>query len=83
MKYDLLKECVGTLRVLRARMHKELDASITAELDDVIRLADDFGDYGEIGLSLGMVPIVTHKEIMGFSFNRIWRAVKREAARHQ
>ena len=36
MKYDLLKECVGTLKVLRARMHKELDASITAELDDVI-----------------------------------------------
>lgn len=36
MKYDLLKECVGTLKVLRAQMHKELDASITAELDDVI-----------------------------------------------
>ncbi len=36
MKYDLLKECVGTLKVLRARMHKELDASITAELDNVI-----------------------------------------------
>jgi 3-hydroxybutyryl-CoA dehydrogenase len=29
--------------------------------------------------SLGMVPIVTMKEIMGFSFNRIWRAIKREA----
>ncbi|MBW1711541.1 MAG: 3-hydroxyacyl-CoA dehydrogenase family protein [Deltaproteobacteria bacterium] len=29
--------------------------------------------------SLGMVPIVTLKQIMGFSFNRIWRAVKREA----
>ena len=28
--------------------------------------------------SLGMVPIVTYKEIMGFSFNRVWRAVKRE-----
>ena len=28
--------------------------------------------------SLGMVPIVTCKEIMGFSFNRVWRAVKRE-----
>lgn len=24
------------------------------------------------------VPIVTHKEIMGFSFNRVWRAIKRE-----
>ena len=29
--------------------------------------------------SLKMVPIVTLKEIMGFSFNRIWRAIKREA----
>jgi 3-hydroxybutyryl-CoA dehydrogenase len=29
--------------------------------------------------SLGMVPIVTWKEIMGFTFNRIWRAIKREA----
>jgi 3-hydroxybutyryl-CoA dehydrogenase len=29
--------------------------------------------------SLRMVPVVTYKEIMGFSFNRIWRAVKREA----
>jgi 3-hydroxybutyryl-CoA dehydrogenase len=28
--------------------------------------------------SLGMVPIVTWKEIMGFTFNRIWRAIKRE-----
>jgi len=29
--------------------------------------------------SLDMVPIVTRKEIMGFSFNRIWRAIKKEA----
>lgn len=36
MKHDLLKECVNTLRALRARMHEELDASVTAELDDVI-----------------------------------------------
>lgn len=36
MKYDLLKECVGALRALRARMHEKLDASITTELDDVI-----------------------------------------------
>lgn len=28
--------------------------------------------------SLNMVPIVTLKEIMGFSFNRVWRAIKRE-----
>ena len=28
--------------------------------------------------SLGMVSIVTYKEIMGFSHNRVWRAVKRE-----
>jgi 3-hydroxybutyryl-CoA dehydrogenase len=28
--------------------------------------------------SLNMVPIVTYKEIMGFSFNRVWRAIKRE-----
>lgn len=36
MKHNLLKECVGALRALRARMHEELDASITTELDDVI-----------------------------------------------
>lgn len=29
-------------------------------------------------LSLNMVPIVTLKEIMGFSFNRTWRAIKKE-----
>jgi 3-hydroxybutyryl-CoA dehydrogenase len=29
--------------------------------------------------SLGLVPIITLKEIMGFSFNRVWRAIKREA----
>ena len=36
MKHDLLKECVSTLGALRARKHEELDASVTAELDDVI-----------------------------------------------
>jgi len=36
MKHDLLKECVNTLGALRARKHEELDASVTAELDDVI-----------------------------------------------
>lgn len=29
--------------------------------------------------SIKMVPIVIKREIMGFAFNRIWRAVKREA----
>jgi 3-hydroxybutyryl-CoA dehydrogenase len=28
--------------------------------------------------AIKMVPIVTKKEIMGFSFNRVWRAIKRE-----
>lgn len=37
MKHDLLKECVGALRALRARMHEELDVGVTAELDDVIK----------------------------------------------
>ena len=36
MKHDPLKERVSALVVLRARMHEELDASVTAELDDVI-----------------------------------------------
>lgn len=27
---------------------------------------------------LDMVPIITYREIMGFSFNRVWRAIKRE-----
>jgi 3-hydroxybutyryl-CoA dehydrogenase len=29
--------------------------------------------------SLGFIPLVTHKEISGFSLNRIWRVVKKEA----
>lgn len=29
--------------------------------------------------AIGTVPIVTRKEIMGFSMNRVWRAIKREA----
>lgn len=28
---------------------------------------------------LGMVPVVTRKEIMGYAFNRIWRAIKKES----
>ena len=36
MKHDLLKECLSALVALRARMHEELDAGVTAELDDVI-----------------------------------------------
>jgi len=27
---------------------------------------------------LNMIPIITYREIMGFSFNRVWRAIKRE-----
>lgn len=37
MKYDLLKECVGALKALSARMHEELDAGVTTELSDVIK----------------------------------------------
>ncbi len=29
-------------------------------------------------LDIHCVPVITKKEIMGFSFNRIWRAIKRE-----
>lgn len=28
--------------------------------------------------AIGTVPIVTRREIMGFAFNRVWRAIKRE-----
>ena len=37
MKRDLLKECVDALKGLRAQMHKEPDAGVTAALDDVIQ----------------------------------------------
>jgi hypothetical protein len=37
MQHNQLKECVRALKALRARKHKELDASVTTELDDVIR----------------------------------------------
>lgn len=29
-------------------------------------------------INIGTVPIVSRREIMGFSFNRVWRAIKRE-----
>ena len=28
--------------------------------------------------AIGMVPLLTRKEIMGYSFNRLWRAIKKE-----
>ncbi len=31
--------------------------------------------------SLGFIPLVTHKEIKGFSLNRTWRAIKKEVLR--
>jgi hypothetical protein len=36
VKHDLLKECVEALRALRAKKHKELDAGVIAELEQVI-----------------------------------------------
>jgi len=45
----------------------------TATSDATMHSAEEFVK------SLGMVPITTQKEIMGFSFNRIWRVIKREA----
>jgi len=36
MQGDLLKKCVYALKGCRARKHGELDASVNAELDDVI-----------------------------------------------
>lgn len=30
-------------------------------------------------ISIGMVPLSVNKELLGFCFNRIWRAIKREA----
>jgi 3-hydroxybutyryl-CoA dehydrogenase len=44
------------------------------------KTADEALVAGEMFVrQLDMVPIVTHREIMGFSFNRVWRAIKREA----
>lgn len=36
MKHDLLRECVEALYAFRVRKHKELDAGVAAELDEVI-----------------------------------------------
>ena len=33
----------------------------------------------ELLKTIGTIPILTRKEIMGFSLNRVWRAIKREA----
>jgi len=42
-------------------------------------VSDETKAAGEAFLkSIKMVPIITEKEIMGFSFNRTWRAIKRE-----
>jgi 3-hydroxybutyryl-CoA dehydrogenase len=29
--------------------------------------------------SIKLVPVITKREVMGFAFNRIWRAIKKEA----
>ena len=34
---------------------------------------------GEFVRSLGIVPLKVNKELLGFCFNRIWRAIKKEA----
>ncbi len=44
-----------------------------ADVSEETRIAGE-----EFLKSIKMVPIVTEKEIMGFSFNRVWRAIKRE-----
>jgi 3-hydroxybutyryl-CoA dehydrogenase len=49
------------------------------ELMRAEKTADDALVAGEKFVRLlDMVPIVTYREIMGFSFNRVWRAIKRE-----
>lgn len=44
-----------------------------ATAEDVLETGRDFVR------SIGLVPLTVKRELMGFCFNRIWRAVKREA----
>jgi 3-hydroxybutyryl-CoA dehydrogenase len=54
----------------------------TDKLVEVMRGAKTSDEALVVGVEfirkLEMVPIVTYREIMGFSFNRVWRAIKRE-----
>lgn len=52
--------------LLEVMGHSETAAKSVAAVERLVR-------------SINLVPIVIKREIMGFAFNRIWRAVKREA----
>jgi 3-hydroxybutyryl-CoA dehydrogenase len=40
---------------------------------------DAIGRMSRFALSIGMTPLVVQKESTGFIFNRVWRAIKKEA----
>ena len=71
------------------RSHKVFNINFSDPSDDHDKLVELMGSEGtsketllageHFVLSLKMVPIVTKREIMGFAFNRIWRAIKKEA----
>ena len=44
MKTDLLETCIASLRKLHTSKHKELDTSVTAELDAVIKQLESCRD---------------------------------------
>lgn len=73
MKDELLKECVRALRALRARKHKELDASVTAELDGVItrleRCQETAGDDVKIGAELRAQTLETLSKCLSSATN--------------
>jgi 3-hydroxybutyryl-CoA dehydrogenase len=67
-------------RVFNMNFTDPVAGDLLVELMGHADTAPETLDGGEAFVkAIGMVPIVTRREIMGFSFNRVWRAIKREA----
>jgi hypothetical protein len=52
-----LKESIATLEKLRAAHHSQLDASVMAELDDVLKELTRFDQLGKRDVPLGEIAL--------------------------
>jgi 3-hydroxybutyryl-CoA dehydrogenase len=66
-------------RVVNVNFGNPPEDELLVELMAAECVPREVSDSVEAFLSdIGTVPIVSRREIMGFSFNRVWRAIKRE-----
>lgn len=66
-------------RVVNVNFGNPPEDELLVELMAAECVPREVSDSVETFLSdIGTVPIVSRREIMGFSFNRVWRAIKRE-----